>query len=86
MMFKALRVRMLEKEILQGDVARLAGMAESTMTSRMQGRQPFTTWEIAAIARVLDIRPEDWHRYFYECSPEQKRAAQGAATPGAARR
>lgn len=85
-MFKALRVRMLEKEILQGDVARQAGMAESTMTSRMQGRQPFTIWEIAAIAQVLDIPPEEWHRYFYEHSLEQKRAAQGAATPGAARR
>lgn len=74
MLFKALRVRMVEKEIMQSEVARRVGMAESTLSTRMMGRQPFTAWQIEAIAEVLQIPPEEWHHYFFDRAPKSKKA------------
>ena len=47
------------------EVARRAGIAPSTMTSRMTGRQPFDAWEMDAIAEVLDIPREEYGKYFF---------------------
>ena len=68
--------RMVEKEILQAEAARRAGMAESTLSSRMQGRQPFTAWQIEAIADVLQIPPEEWHHYFFDRARATKKPAE----------
>lgn len=64
--FYNLRVRFAECEISQNEVARAAGMAPSTMTSRMTGAQPFTSWEMDKIAQTLQIKPEDYYRYFFD--------------------
>ena len=45
-LFKHLRVRFVELDLKQSEVAKAAGMAPSTLCSRMQGKQPFTAWEI----------------------------------------
>ncbi len=54
-------------------MARLAGMAPSTMTTRMTGRQPFTAWEMDAIAEVLEIPREEYGKYFF--TPRTKKKA-----------
>lgn len=64
--FYRLRVRFAECELGQNEVAKLAGIAPSTMTARMLGRQPFTAWEIQRIAAVLDIPPADYGDYFFD--------------------
>lgn len=64
--FYRLRVRFAECELGQNEVAKLAGIAPSTMTARMMGRQPFTTWEIQRLAAVLDISPADYGSYFFD--------------------
>lgn len=64
--FYKLRVRFAECELGQNEVAKLAGIAPSTMTARMMGRQPFTTWEIARIAKVLDIPASEYGNYFFD--------------------
>lgn len=72
--FYALRIRFAECEITQNEVARRAGMAPSTMTARMTGLQPFDAWQMAAVARVLNIPPEEYHKYFFD----KQKAASGA--------
>ena len=57
--FKRLRYRMLDFEMTQAELARATGISEATLTSRMQGRHPFTLWEVAAICKVLDIPVSD---------------------------
>lgn len=64
--FYKLRVRFAECELGQNEVAKLAGIAPSTMTARMMGRQPFTAWEIARIADVLDIPSSEYGAYFFD--------------------
>ena len=55
--FYNLRVRFAQCEMSQNEVARAAGMASSTMTARMQGKQPFDAWQMEAIAEALKIPP-----------------------------
>lgn len=64
--FKTLRLRMLELDFTQGEVARRIGLAPSTMTARMQGQQPFTAWEMDAIGKLLKIAPTDYCNFFFD--------------------
>lgn len=72
--FHRLRVRFAEMELRQGDVAQAAGMAKSTMTARMKGYQPWTSWEIQRVAEVLNIPKEEIGAYFFEDAPKQRGA------------
>lgn len=73
-LFYNLRVRFAQCERGQNEVARLAGMAPSTMTNRMTGRQPFTAWEMDAIAEVLEIPREEYGKYFFAPRKAEKAA------------
>ena len=73
--FHKLRVRLAECEMRQGDVAQAAGIAKSTMTARMKGYQPWTSDEIMAVAKVLNIPREQFGEYFFELSPAGKKGA-----------
>ena len=73
--YHKLRVRFAEMEMRQGDVAQAAGMAKSTMTSRMQGKQPWTSAEITRVAAVQNIPREQYGEYFFEPSPKSKKDA-----------
>ena len=63
--YHKLRVRFAEMEMRQGDVAQSAGMAKSTMTARMQGKQPWTSAEITAMCELLDIRQDEIGELFF---------------------
>lgn len=65
--FHKLRVRFAELEMKQGEVAKRANMAESTLTARMTGRLPWNGDEIARVAKVLDI-PTDQIGAFWCCT------------------
>lgn len=71
-LFKRLRVRFVELDMKQGEVADAAGMARSTMTARMKGYQPWTSWEIQRVAEVLGIPREQYGDFFFEPSPKTK--------------
>lgn len=73
--FHKLRVRFAECEMRQGDVAQAAGIAKNTMTARMKGYQPWTSDEIMAVAKVLNIPREQFGEYFFELSPAGKKGA-----------
>ena len=64
--FKALRIRMLECEYTQAELAKAIGIAPSTLCSRLKGEQPFSLWELAAISRALDIAPQELPKYFQD--------------------
>lgn len=72
--FHKLRVRFAELDMSQNEVARRAGIAPATMTTRMTGRFPFTATEIIALARVLDISPDQIGPFFLEDAPQKKGA------------
>ena len=71
-LFKRLRVRFVELDLKQSEVAKAAGMAPSTLCSRMQGKQPFTAWEIQRVAEVLGIPREQYGDFVVEPSPKTK--------------
>lgn len=72
--FHKLRVRFAEMEMNQGEVARRAGLAESTLTARMTGRLSWRANEIQRVAAVLDIPPEQYGAFFFEDAPAKKGA------------
>ena len=74
-LFKRLRVRFVELDLKQSEVAKAAGMAPSTLCSRMQGKQPFTAWEIQRVAAVLNIPREQIGEFFFEPLPGQRKGA-----------
>ena len=71
--FHNLRVRFAQLDLTQNQAARLAGLAPSTLTTRMTGRVPFNAWEIAALAKVLEIKPEEYGQYFFDALPTGKK-------------
>lgn len=74
-LFKRLRVRFVECDLKQNEVAKASGMAPSTLCSRMQGKQPFTAWEIQRVAEVLGIPREQIGEFFFEPSPKSRKGA-----------
>ena len=60
--FKKLRLRMVELDYNQKDLARAAGIVPSTFSLRIRGKQPFNSAQIAAIARGVEIVDGKWSR------------------------
>lgn len=69
--FHKLRVRFAELEMKQGEVAKRANMAESTLTARMTGRLPWNGDEIARVAKALDIPTDQIGACALRCPPAQ---------------
>lgn len=72
--FKKLRLRMVEMDYNQKDLARAAGIVPSTFSLRIRGKQPFNSAQIAAIARVLNIPTSENGAYFFEEPARTKKA------------
>lgn len=70
--FHRLRVRFAELDLTQNEAARLAGLAPSTLTTRMNGRVPFNVNEVQALCRVLDIPTDQIGAFFFEDAPKPK--------------
>lgn len=73
--FHRLRVRLAEMDITQQEAARMAGLAPSTLTTRMTGRLPWHADEISAIAKVLNIPTEQIGAFFFEDGPRRQKGA-----------
>ncbi len=69
--FKNLRLRFVEMDMKQSEVASRAHLATSTMTSRMTGRLPWHADEIVAVAKVLDIKTDEIGKYFFADAPKK---------------
>lgn len=53
-----------ELDMNQTDAAHAAGISESTLSTRITGKQPFTMWEVAKLCLLLNIPREEIHDYF----------------------
>lgn len=71
--FHRLRVRLAEMDITQQEAARMAGLAPSTLTTRMTGRVPFNINEVQALCEVLNIPTEQIGAFFFEDGPRQQK-------------
>lgn len=72
--FKKLRLRMVELDYNQKDLARAAGIVPSTFSLRIRGKQPFNSAQIDAIAHVLNIPTSEIGAYFFEEPNRTKKA------------
>lgn len=62
--FILLRQAMLAHGLKQKDIAQIAGLGDSSISARLQGRAEFTTGEMLRIGKALDLQPEDYFLYF----------------------
>lgn len=60
-----LRGRIREKFGTQAAFAEAVGMAETTLSSKLNGKTDWTRAEIEAACRLLDISAEDIPAYFF---------------------
>ncbi len=49
-----------------GSIARQINMSPQVMSSRLQGKTPFTAVEIAKIGKILHLSESEYYRYFIE--------------------
>ena len=70
--FKNLRKRMIELDYCQEELSKAAGIPKATLSQRLNGNRPFDARQISALCRVLDIKPEEIGRYFFEPVNQKK--------------
>ncbi len=74
--FRALRMYMIQAGHNQGTLAKAAGMCETTLSTRMTRKQPWTADEMISIAKVLEIPPEKFGEVFCELHAEEPKGKQ----------
>ena len=57
--------RMKELEILQADVAKELGLAEATVSQKINGKRPMDLDEAYKLAEMLKIGDPDFGTYFF---------------------
>lgn len=62
--FILLRQAMLARGLKQKDIAQIAGIGDSSISARLQGRAEFTAGEMLRIGKALGLQPEDYYLYF----------------------
>ena len=64
--FKPLRALLLDNDLNQADLARIAKISNATACGRMNGSTPWTAAEITRIAAALHIPAADIGKLFFE--------------------
>ncbi len=62
--FILLRQAMLARGLKQQDVAKIAGIGDSSLSARLHGRAEFTAGEMLKIGQALGLQPDDYYLYF----------------------
>ena len=57
--------RMREMEIVQADVAKTLGLAEATVSQKINGKRPMDLDEAMKLAEMLKISDPDFGAYFF---------------------
>lgn len=55
---------MLAHGMKQKDLARIAGLGDSSISARLQGRAEFTAGEMLKIGQSLGLQPDEYFLYF----------------------
>lgn len=59
--------RMKEMGIIQSDVAKRLGLAEPTVSQKINGKRPMDLDEARELARMLNIDNSEFGAYFFSC-------------------
>lgn len=70
--FKNLRKRMIELDYSQEELSKASGIPKATLSQRINGNRPFDSYQISALCKVLDIKPEEIGRFFFEPVNQKK--------------
>lgn len=62
--FILLHQAMLAHGMKQKDLARIAGLGDSSISARLQGRAEFTAGEMLKIGQALGLQPDEYFLYF----------------------
>ena len=62
--FILLRQAMLAHGMKQKDLARIAGLGDSSISARLQGRAEFTAGEMLKVGQALGLQPDEYFLYF----------------------
>ena len=62
--FILLRQAMLAHGMKQKDIARIAGIGDSSLSARLHGKAEFTAGEMLRIGKALGLQPDDYYLYF----------------------
>lgn len=60
-----LRGRIIEMGLTQGDVAKSMGIAQPTLSQKINNIRPLDVNEAVQIANLLDIPSSDYEEYFF---------------------
>lgn len=55
---------MLAKGLKQRDIAKIAGIGDSSLSARLHGKAEFTAGEMLKIGQALGLQPDDYYLYF----------------------
>ena len=70
--FKNLRMRMVQLDYNQEELSKAAGITKATLSQRINGNRPFDAYQISALCKELEIKPEEIGRYFFEPTAKKK--------------
>lgn len=62
--FILLRQAMLAHGLKQKGLAKIAGLGDSSISARLQGRAEFTAGEMLKIGQTLGLQPDEYFLYF----------------------
>lgn len=63
--YAKLRGRIKEKCVYQKEYAKLLGISEASLTSKLRGKTYFSQKEIEMSRHILDIEPGEVSKYFF---------------------
>lgn len=66
--FARLKSALFEAELTQADIARACGRGKTYISRRLNGREPFNTNDMKAIAGLLGLPREQWLDFFSDDS------------------
>lgn len=70
--FKNLRKRMIELDYSQEELSKASGIPKATLSQRINGNRPFDAYQISALCKVLDIKPAEIGKFFFEPVNQKK--------------
>lgn len=73
--FKNLRMRMVQLDYNQEELGKAAGIPKATLSQRINGNRPFDAYQISALCKVLEIKPEEIGTFFFEDMTKSRKGA-----------
>lgn len=60
-----IKAKLVEKDMTQSDLARVLGVAQPTLSQKINNRRPITLDEAEKMCEVLGIEPNEFASFFF---------------------